>query len=72
MFAPQEKFAGTDYTTTVSLLSVAIIASVAMLYLTRPVSVLSISVAASFSAACVWFAWRNWKKHSQLTIPSCH
>jgi hypothetical protein len=33
---------------------------------------LSISVAASFSAACVWFAWRNWKKHSQLTIPSCH
>jgi hypothetical protein len=72
MFDPHKKSTGTDYTTTVALLSVAIMISAAMLYVSRPVSLLSISVAAGFSAACVWLAWRNWKKSSRLTIPSCH
>ena len=72
MFSSQEKSTGTDYTNAVALLSVAIIVSAAMLYISRPVSFVSISVAAAFSAVCVWLAWRSWKKNSQLTIPSCH
>ena len=70
MIATQEKPTGTKYTMTVALLMVALILSPAVLIISRPISILSISLAAACSMACLAMAWFNWKKHSELTILS--
>lgn len=70
MFDSHQKSTGTQYSGTVALLIVACIFSPAVLIVSRPFGYVSISLALACSALCVAFAWVNWKKYSQLTIPS--
>lgn len=70
MFESNQKSTGTTYTTTVALLVLAFIFSPAMLALSRPVGYLTISLAVACSLLCVAMAWVNWRKLSQLSIPS--
>lgn len=70
MFDPHQKFTGTGYTSTVALLAVGLVFVPAALLISRPVGYLALSLATVCSVLCVAFAWTNWKKSSQLTIPS--
>ena len=70
MFDSDQKSTGTRYTTTVALLVMAFIFIPAVLVASRPIGYISLSLAIACSALCVVFAWANWKKSSQLTIPS--
>lgn len=70
MFASSQKSTGTEYTRTVAFLVVAFIFSPAILFFSRPLGYLSVSLAIACSALCVALAWVNWKKSSQLSIPS--
>lgn len=70
MFASHQKYTGTQYTMTIALLLMAFVFSPVVLLVSRPVEYLSVSLAIVCSALCAGFAWINWKKHSELTIPS--
>jgi small-conductance mechanosensitive channel len=70
MFDSCQKSTGTRYTTTVALLTVAFIFSPAILVVLSPVGYVSLSLAIACSVLCVTLAWINWKKSSQLSIPS--
>ncbi len=70
MFDAQQKATGTEYTPTVALLAGAFIFSPVVLILSGPLGYLSVALAITCSALCVTLAWVNWKKSSQLTIPS--
>ena len=70
MLDSYQKSTGTQYTGTAAFLILALIFIPAMLILSRPVSYDFVWLGAICSALCVGCAWRNWKKHSQLTIPS--
>jgi hypothetical protein len=70
MFDSQQKSTGTGYTTSVALLAVALIFSPAVLIASRPFGYVSLSVAIACSTVCLALAWINWKKSSQLSIPS--
>ncbi len=70
MFASGQKSTGTEYTTTVAFLVVAFIFSPAILFFFQPLGYLSVSLAVACTALCAALAWVNWKKASQLTIPS--
>jgi len=70
MFDSQQKPTGTGYTATVALLMVAFIFSPAVLIISRPIGYLSVSLAIACSVICSALAWLNWKKASQLTIPT--
>lgn len=66
----QLRSTGRDYTPTICLLALAFIFSPVVLAASRPVSYLSISLAAVCSVVCAALAWRRWTRSSQLTIPS--
>ena len=70
MLDSHQKFTGTQYTGTVALLILAVIFIPAILMMSGPPGSVSISLASICSALCLGFAWRNWKIHSRLTIPS--
>jgi hypothetical protein len=70
MFRADQKVTGTGYTKTIFLLSVAFIFSPAVLVISRPLGYMSVSLAAACSALCVAWAWLDWKRSSQLSIPS--
>ena len=70
MIKSHQKYTGTQYTMTVALLIVAFIFSPAVLMVSRPLGYVSVSLALACSALCVILAWVNWKRHSELTIPS--
>ncbi len=70
MFDPHQKSTGTRYSGTVAFLALAFIFSPLLLILSGPPGQLSVSLAVVSSGICVALAWVNWKKHSQLTIPS--
>ena len=70
MFASQQKSTGTQYVITVALLAVAFIFSPAVLVISRSFGYTGIVLAVACSTVCVALAWINWKKHSQLSIPS--
>jgi len=70
MFGPQQKCTGTRYTLTAALLSLAVLFIPAMLIVSGPLGLVSISVALAGSVLCVGLAWINWKKNSELTISS--
>jgi hypothetical protein len=70
MFDPYEKLIGTGYTSTVALLAVAFVFIPGALFISHPVGYVVVSLAVLCSALCVTFAWANWKKSSQLTMPS--
>jgi hypothetical protein len=70
VFDPHQKSTGTGYTSTVALLTVAFIFVPGAVFLARPASLISISLAVICSALCVVFARASWKNSSQLTMPS--
>lgn len=70
MFDPHLKSTGRDYTATAALITGAFIFSPVVLVASRPFGYVSIALAAACSAACLTLAWLNWKKSSQLSIPS--
>ena len=70
MFDTQQKSTGTGYTTTVAFLVVAFIFIPAALMFSGHYGYVSVSLAIAGSALCVGLAWMNWKKSSQLSIPS--
>jgi small-conductance mechanosensitive channel len=70
MFDSQQKSTGTGYTTTVAFLIVAFIFIPAALMFYGHYGYVSVSLAIAGTAVCVGFAWMNWKRSSQLSIPS--
>jgi hypothetical protein len=66
----QGKYAGTRYTIGVAMLVVACVFSPAVLLLSRPSGYVAPALALACSVFCVAFAFINWKKHSDLTVPS--
>ena len=70
MFDSDQKSTGTGYTTTVALLIMAFIFCPAVLVVSRPVGYVSLSLAIACSALCATLAWVNWKKSSQVSVPS--
>jgi len=70
MFESHQKSTGTGYTMTVALLAVAFIFSPAVLVISRPIGYGPAALAFVCSALCVVWAWANWTKSSQLTMPS--
>jgi len=70
MFDTQQKSTGTGYTTTVAFLVVAFIFIPAALMFSGRYGYVSVSLAIAGSALCVGLAWINWKKSSQLSMPS--
>jgi hypothetical protein len=65
-----QKSTGTGYTPTVALLAVAFVFSPAVLFISRPFGYGAISLAVACSTLCAGWAFFNWKKSSQLSIPS--
>ncbi len=55
---------------TVTLLVMALVASPAVLFASKPFDYPSVLAALTFSAICIALAWNQWTKHSDLTIPS--
>jgi TRAP-type uncharacterized transport system fused permease subunit len=70
MFDSHQKSTGTQYVITVALLAVAFIFSPALLVVSRPFGPVSVVLALACSTLCIALAWFNWKKNSDLTIPS--
>jgi len=70
MFDTQQKSTGTAYSTTVTFLVVAFIFIPAALMFSGHFGYVSVSLAIGCSALCVALAWLNWKRSSQLSIPS--
>ena len=70
MFDTQQKSTGTGYTTAVAFLVVAVIFIPAALMFYGHYGYVSVSLASVGTALCVGLAWMNWKRSSQLTIPS--
>jgi hypothetical protein len=70
VFESNQKPIGTQYTGTVALLAIAFIFSPAAALVSRPVGYLSVLMAATASVVCVVLARINWKRNSQLTMPS--
>jgi len=70
MFDSNQKPTGTGYTSTVALLAVAFVFSPVVLFISRPVGYVTASLAIACSVLCAGWAWVNWKKSSQLSIPS--
>lgn len=70
MFDSSQIPTGTSYSTTITLLFLAVVFTPAMLLFSMPFSAIAVLLAAGGSAVCLALAWANWKKLSQLTIPS--
>jgi hypothetical protein len=70
MFDTQQKSTGTGYTTAVAFLVVAFIFIPAALMFYGHYGYVSVSLAGVGTALCFGLAWMNWKRSSQLTIPS--
>lgn len=70
MFDAGQKPTGTGYTKTVAFLAVALIFIPAVLIVSRPFGYVSVSLAIACSALCVALAYFNWKRASQLSMPS--
>jgi hypothetical protein len=70
LFDSQQKYTGTRYTMTVTLLIVAFIMSPVALMASRPLGYVSVGLALACSVVCSAMAWFNWRNHSELTIPS--
>lgn len=66
----QLKSTGREYTATVALLVVAFVVSPAILIVSGPVEIFSLSLAIACSALAMALAWVTWKRSSQLSIPS--
>lgn len=69
MFQSQQKYTGTEYTPTVTLLLAAFVVAPLILFFSRPISLMSVLMACVFSGMCLMAARVTWK-HANLTIPS--
>ncbi|MCX6594305.1 MAG: hypothetical protein NTZ56_22550 [Acidobacteria bacterium] len=70
MFDSHLRSTGTKFTTTIALLAVGLIVSPLVVLISRPVGMIAVSTGLASSVACLALAWLNWKRYSQLTIPS--
>jgi hypothetical protein len=70
MFYSHEKSTGTRYTLTIALLVLGLFVSPVLLAVSRPVGYGFFALAAISSALCLGLAWVNWKRYSQLSIPT--
>jgi len=70
MLESYQKSTGTGYTPTVALLAVAFIFIPAVSFISRPFGYGAISLAVACSTLCAGWAFFNWKKSSQLSMPS--
>ncbi len=70
MFVSYQKYSGTSYTTPAALLTMAFVASPAALFVSRSTGFVSLLTAIAFSIVCIGMAWNQWKRHSELTVPS--
>lgn len=70
MLEPNQKTTGTQYTGTAALLIAGFVFSPSALILSHRLDYLSVSIAAAVTLLCVALAWINWRKNSQLTMPS--
>jgi TRAP-type uncharacterized transport system fused permease subunit len=66
----QTTYIGTRYTIMVALLTIAFVFSPTVLMLSHPFGYVAPSFAIACSALCLALAWINWKRHSELTMPS--
>ncbi len=60
----------TKYTATVAFLVMGFIVSPAVLLASRSLNYTSLSVAIAFSALCGAMAWNQWKRHTEVAVPS--
>jgi hypothetical protein len=70
MLQASEKSTGTGYTTTIAFLLLAFVFSPAVLIASRPLGLVSVSLAIACSVLCLLLAWVNWKRSSRISIPS--
>ncbi len=70
MFLANQKSTGTCYTTTVTLLVMALVFCPALLALARPIGTFAAYLLASASVLCLGLAWLSWKRYSSLTLPT--
>jgi hypothetical protein len=64
------KYVGTEYTATAALLVAALVFTPFFLFLSRPFGYGGVAAAFACSISCAAFAWFQWKRNSELTIPS--
>ncbi|MBL8223306.1 MAG: hypothetical protein JNL62_29000 [Bryobacterales bacterium] len=60
----------TKYTATVAFLLMGFIASPVVLFASRSLDYTSVSLAIAFSALCSGMAWNQWKRHTEVAVPS--
>ena len=66
MFDSGDRLPENKYTVTIALLLMAFVFSPAILLVSRPVGVVSMSVAGAGSLLCIALARLNWKRYSEL------
>ena len=69
MFDNHQKSIGTSYTPAVACAAAAILSPVMLIFL-RPFGTKTIPIALAVSVICFGLSWINWKRSSQLSIPS--
>lgn len=70
MRTPQMKSTGRDHAPTAALLAAGLIFIPAVVLASSPVGYVPLAFATACSAMCGTLAWLNWRRYSELTIPS--
>jgi len=68
MLTAQQKPTGAGYTTTVAYFVVALLFVPAILFVSRPLGYVAISLAMVCAVLSVGLAWVNWKRSSRVPI----
>jgi hypothetical protein len=70
MLGPQQKSTGTRYTSTVALVTCALVFVPATLLAYSPFRLITLALAVGCSLVFLALAYFNWTRHSEHTIPS--
>lgn len=70
MLSSSQRYSGTNYTTTCTLLVLALIVVPVVLFASSPNGQIAVSTAAVVTALCLGFAWRSWRRTSELSVPT--
>jgi hypothetical protein len=70
VFDSHLKSTGRDYSLTIALLAVGALLVPASMFANRAAGSGALTIAAAGSLVCLVLAWVNWKRNSQLTIPT--
>lgn len=70
MLSSSQRYSGTNYTTTCTLLVLALVVVPVVLFASSPFGGIAVSMAALATAACLGFAWRSWRQTSELSVPT--